>query len=259
MYSNKCQKLIIILVFLLGHTAFINAKRRRERKTSQKIVPAALQLKHPVSIKIFCTAALTAYDYAPRMRQYMRSLETLINYGFEPYIVESCSPQSPTFLDNYSKHVLYTKSNNPTHSKSGNEAHSMLIGLKHFNFDPEDMIIKLTGRYTLESDEFIRLVAKNLDADVIIRAWNDSDAYTGLFAMRAKYLMDFIYGLDIERMGKQPIAIEHAIGAYVTKMRQDGKKVIYLARVYDYLPICTVHRTALVMRGFCHVLENTNN
>ncbi len=203
--------------------------------------------KQKQTIRIVCTAALIPQKYEERKRQYIRSLKKLKEMGYDPYVIEPCQ-KGPTFLDEYCNHVCYTQSNNPAWARGKgnygiNEAISLNIGLQYFNFDSEDIIIKLTGRYTLEKDEFIRLVENNSQADAVVRAWNEGDAYTGLFAIRLKYFIDFLNnGINIAEMERGPIPLEHFFGAYITKMRKKGAKVFYIPRVYDYLPIWTPHR-----------------
>lgn len=199
--------------------------------------------KRNESIKILCTAALIPNDYESRKNQYIQSLLLLKRHGCDPYLVESVAP-GPTFLDEYCNHVCYTHSNNTTFKSKGlNEALSMLIGLKKFKFDPNDTIIKFTGRYQLASDEFIRLAEDNPDADAIVRAWNTWDAYTALFAMKTKYLLDFLENyIDYKKLHYVDFCIEHLFGSYIEKMKQEGAKIIYIPRVYDYLPIATATR-----------------
>lgn len=192
---------------------------------------------------LVCTAAIIEKNCEERKKQYIESLILLKKHGCNPHVIESCQ-QGPTFLDEYCDHVCYTQSNNPTYTNYGiNEAISLNIGLRYFNFDPEDIIIKFTGRYSLISDEFIKLVENNLDADAIVRAWNDGDAYTALFAIKLKYFLDFLSNnINFEMMEHRHTPFEHFFGAYITKMRTQGAKIIYLERVYDYLPIWTSHR-----------------
>lgn len=225
MNNNKCLFLFISLCLnaqnLLSHSKY-----------------------HP-SIKIVCTSALTPKNYEERKKQYIRGLSLLRDHGCDAYLVESIA-SGPTFLDEYCNHVCYTHSNNASLVNYGiNEAVSLNIGLQRFNFDPEDMIIKLTGRYPLESDEFIRLVEKNLDADVIARVWNEDDVCTGLFAIRLKYFLDFLNNyVDHARMDKYNIPLEHYFGSYVTKIKKEGAKIVYLPRMYDYIyvPSCFPNR-----------------
>jgi hypothetical protein len=119
----------------------------------------------------------------------------------------------------------------------------MNIGMESFNFAPDDMIIKITGRYILKTDEFISLVKKNLDADIIARVWNDSDAYTGCFAIKAKHLRNFLTSyyfpmICVEKnqnhcMGSQ--CIEHALGQYISLMK-NTLNIVYWPKLPEYMP-----------------------
>lgn len=112
----------------------------------------------------------------------------------------------------------------------------MRIGLEHFKFDPETIIIKITGRYPLETDDFLHLVENNLDADVIVKTYHQDGDCTGLFAMRQKYLLDFLRNyLDFKKMEREMISLEWYFGAYVTKIKKQGAKVIYMEKMYDYI------------------------
>jgi hypothetical protein len=157
-------------------------------------------LVHSKPIKVLYTAAIIPQEFEYRKHCYIRNLQLLKQYGCDVYVVESCQ-SGPTFLDDFCDHVCYTKSNDPSSLTSYNEATSMKIGLQQFNFDPDEMIIKVTGRYVLEKDDFISLVKNNLDADVIARKWDDKqfadgriqhDAYTGCFDIKVKCLHDVI-------------------------------------------------------------------
>ena len=190
-------------------------------------------------IKIVCTSALTPTHYETREQQYKYALSLLKEkHKLDFYLVESIA-SGPTFLDEYCDHVLYTRSNNASILNHGvNEAVSLRIAFEEFNFDPETIIIKLTGRYTLESDEFIRLVEKNLDADVIARVWSDGATHTGLFAMRLKYWLDFLDNfIPYQEMIEKMTPVEHCIGRYIAKIKKEGAKIIYLPRMYSYIHI----------------------
>lgn len=202
--------------------------------------------KRNETVKIFCTAALIGSDYESRKREYIRGLNLLRGHGCDPYLVEAAAV-GPTFLDEYCNHVCYTRSNSTGYiSKGLKEAHSLLVGLKQFKFNPNDMIIKFTARYQLVSDEFIQLVEDNPDADAIVRAWHENDAYTALYAMKLEYLLDFLENyVDYNKLAHIDFCIEHLFGAYITKIKAEGAKIIYIPRVYDYLPIATPTRLRL--------------
>lgn len=119
----------------------------------------------------------------------------------------------------------------------------MLIGMEYFNFAPEDMIIKITGRYVLKTDEFISLVKKNSEADIIARVWNNSDAYTGCFAIKAKHLRTFLIDYYFPMICAQKnqnrcignSIIEHAFGHYISLMK-NTLNIVYWPKLPEYLP-----------------------
>lgn len=188
-------------------------------------------------IKIVCTAALTSRNYEERKQQYIKSLSLLNYYALDPYFIESLA-HGPTFLDEYCNHVCYTQSNDASLVNYGiNEVVALQIGLKHFNFDPETIIIKLTGRYPLESDEFVRYVENNFDADAIVKTWDEGTyACTGLFAMRLNYFLDFLnHHVNYQIMEEYLIPLEYYFATYISKIEREGAKIVYLPKMYDYI------------------------
>lgn len=185
------------------------------------------------AIKILFTAAIIEDPNGSRQACYIRNLQYLKRYGCDVYVVESCQ-QGPTYLDQYCDHVCYTKSNNKNETKSNNEVNSMLIGMKYFNFDIDDMIIKVTGRYVLEDDQFISLVKNNLEADIIARIWNEKDAYTGYFAIKMKHLINMLnHYYDVYNTKNKYYAVEHALGDYIT-LNKNHLYVIPIPKLYNY-------------------------
>jgi hypothetical protein len=185
------------------------------------------------SLKVLFTAAILEENYASRKADYISNLQKLKAYGCDVYVVESCQ-SGPTFLDKYCEHVCYTKSNDPSQTKSFNEVNSMLIGMEYFNFEPSDMVIKVTGRYVLEDDRFIALVKKHLDADVIARRWSEMDAYTGYFAIKHRCFIEMLdHYYQIYNTESKYYAVEHALGNYLT-LNKERLKIVPLTRLYDY-------------------------
>ena len=142
-------------------------------------------------VRIILTAALADRHYELRKEQYIESFNLLYGYGYENvYVVESLKKQGPTFLDDYSYNVFYSHANNPSLLPGYNESVTLLDALYHFNFDPDDIIIKLTGRHHFVSDEFLRYVEKyQLEADMFVKVQNPRELHTIAFGMRCKYLI----------------------------------------------------------------------
>lgn len=176
-------------------------------------------------LRIVCTAALLDHQFDMRKKEYIKSLNTLANYGFKEnvYVVEAIKGVGPTFLDQHSKNVFYSKAHDfnvkDIRNKGINEARTLLDGLDYFNFHPNDMILKLTGRYRLKSNKFIKLIKQNPDVDIFVKVIHNGDwPITGCFAMRYRYMRDLLENLDYRYMEENFVYIEHKVMEYINKM-----------------------------------------
>jgi hypothetical protein len=185
-------------------------------------------------IKVVCSAALLNNQFEFRKQQYIKCFEILTQYGYpKPFAIEAFLKKGPSFLDDYCKDVFYAQSNNLSLKNKGvNEGRTMLEGLKHFNFAPNDMVVKLTGRYFFSNDSFLRTVENNPDADAIVRQtilWDKENIVTGCFALKNHYLIDFLEHLDFEKMERNMIDIEWEMKLYIQKIiREKNAKVIFV-------------------------------
>jgi len=135
---------------------------------------------------------------------------------FEFYIVENNGPRN-TLLDSIEQaRVFYTHTNtNPALEKKGmKEFNDIMLLADKYEFEDEDIIIKMTGRYTLESIHFLECIINEKDdydafikwmnvcthetdyikwINVSARETEEYDCILGLFALRYKYLEEFNY------------------------------------------------------------------
>lgn len=164
---------------------------------------------------IFTTCISARYaDVVEREQVYYKtitaSLKTLAGLPIEFYIVEN-SGKRRTLLDDISGvHLLYTDTNAIQYTGSNPDAETGLKPMKEmmdilkvceaFEFDEEDMIIKLTGRYGLENPPtFLENLIKNHEKyDAFIKflnictmSYDTDDCILGLCAIRYKYLQEF--------------------------------------------------------------------
>lgn len=191
--------------------------------------------------RILLTAALTDVHYEFRKDEYIQSFNMLTSLGYEEfYIVEALKKEGPTFLEDFSPHVFYATVNDSDCKNQGvNESRTILEALDHFNFDPEDIIIKLTGRHRLISDFFIKTVENNPEYDAFITychdlypAWIDGMVPTMCFAMRCKFLREMYAEIDYYRMQQENIPIEWIVPAFITRKCDEEKmKVMVLDKL----------------------------
>lgn len=181
-------------------------------------------------VRLVLSAALTDSYFEFRKKQYIKALNIYSQCGYKnPYIIEAVKKDGPTFLDNYSTHVFYSKANIPQLANKGiNENLTLLDGMAHFNFAPDDMIIKITGRYHLLSDYFLRTVEKNQDYDAIVKIDKSGHLRTLCFAMKYKFLKEMYESLDYKSLERNLISVEVVCGEYITKKIKDGTLKVLL-------------------------------
>lgn len=184
-------------------------------------------------IQVMCTAALIKDSFEVRQKEYVQSLGVLKHYGYEPYVVEAICPKGPTFLDNYSQHVCYSNVNNAKlRNKGVNEARSMMVALQQFNFDDNDIIIKLTGRHCFASDAFFKIIQNNPEVDAFVLYPDQyGNISTICFALRCNYFKGMLLHFDLRKMERRMINIETELNLYIQKMKKVGMKVMYLHKM----------------------------
>lgn len=202
----------------------------------QIIIACAIFFIKPLcaDIKIVCTAALTDAYFEFRKEQYIHSFNVLKQFGYTDfYVIEALKKTGPTFLEEHAPKVFYATVNNPKLRNNGiNEAMCLLEGCAHFKFDPEDIIIKLTGRHSLISNNLLKIVENNPNLDAVVRVNADGNAYTLGFAMRYKYLKEMFETIDYAPLDRLMIPLEYKVGDYIKKKKREGKfNVIYVEKL----------------------------
>lgn len=155
------------------------------------------------------------------LEQIRRSLAAVAHYPFSVYLVENNGPRQTAFDRIEGVNLFYTNTNaNRAFVKKGmKEFHDLVLIGDKYDFEDDDIIIKLTGLYTLEDpNTFLKIIVqheKYYDAfikwmDVIQEKYVYDDCCLGLYAIRFRYLTDFNY---IEMATHE--SMEHIFARYV--------------------------------------------
>jgi hypothetical protein len=158
------------------------------------------------------------------LRTIMQSLETMKGLPIEVYIVENNGERRTLLNDISGVHLVYTDTNQIPYTGSNPDAQTGLKGMKEmldihrvcdlFNFDEEDIVIKMTGRYSLEAPQlYVRTVIEqepNYDAfikflNICTMKYDPTDCVLGLFAIRYKYLQNFNPRFMLEQPSSEQI------------------------------------------------------
>jgi hypothetical protein len=202
----------------------------QDKANIQVDMPKLLKLMKR-NIHVVCTAALIPRRYEQRKNQYIRALRRIVEFGYHPYIVESCV-QGPTFLDDWSKDTLYSQTNDVSLKNKGvNEFKSLLYAFNDWNFDDDDIIVKLTGRYFFQADAFIRSLENmdNIDCAakfVTVPVTGVDAVLTGCFAMRFGLFKEMLEFFDYDELERAMICVEHVVGPYLNNLSKKGYNVI---------------------------------
>ncbi len=222
-----------IIISILTATVLV-APLSAQVPNESEIMPIEQKATPSSNIRILLGAALTPAYFDFRKNQYITTFNQLKSLGYEDfYVVEALSKLGPTFLNEHCKNVFYSTANNPRFKNNGiNEARTLHEASHHFKFAPDDMIIKLTGRYQLINDSFFKLVKDNPDTDVFVRVNEYGDVFTLCYAMRCKYFQEMYAQMDYEKMERQWINVEREVGNYIKRKKQQGNfKVIYVEKL----------------------------
>jgi hypothetical protein len=158
---------------------------------------------------IITTSIVNRFTNEPddhRKNTYLDSIRktlALLSEDVKPIIVEN-NGQRTTYLDDIGIPIYYTNNNEISGTHKGvNELEDVKSVIKAFDIQDDDMIIKLTGRYHLLNDSFLKLIACNPDKDAFVSFFNvhrriymDYDCVLGMVAIRCKLLKDFSYSID---------------------------------------------------------------
>jgi len=197
------------------------------------LLMSLISLQAVAQIRIVLSAALTEASYELRKQQYIDSLLIFKKMGYENvYVIEAIKRHGPSFLDDYTTNVYYSLANDATYKNIGtNEARTLLDGLNQFNFDPDDMIIKFTGRYQLLSDSFIKLVQNNPDYDAFVHFHPNGNIYTLAFAMKCKHVCEMYASMDLVKMEREWICVETEAANYIRRKQKEGNfKVLHVEK-----------------------------
>jgi hypothetical protein len=152
-----------------------------------------------------------------REREYREGIQALQNSLKEfpslkansKIIIVENNGKRPTFLEEFGEDVLYTDNNFPKqiYNKGVKEIMDVIAVMDKYNIQGDDMVVKVTGRYTiLPNSPFMKTIAeRSPDLSAVVRVgWfddqygkpslkDDTAVVTGLVALKAKYVRQIQY------------------------------------------------------------------
>ena len=154
-------------------------------------------------------------DKKSRMQTYVHHIRASLSHlppEIQPIIVENSAKNAPTYLDGISRApVVYTQNNldaTKTQHKGITELADIHAIMSQFHIADDDIVIKLTGRYCVQSPDFFEFVLHNQHKyDAFVKFYNVcthqfmyDDCVLGMYALKAKQLREFRYSTETENV-----------------------------------------------------------
>ena len=167
-----------------------------------------------ITVSVF-NKSIEYYNYDQREQTYLKNIRKTLEMcpsTIKPIIVEN-NNLSESYLDVFECDVCYTDNNRiKYHHKGVNEMMDIQTVIDRYEIQDEDMIIKITGRYTLLNDTFFQQVLRE-KADAYFKFFSvgglifiETDCVMGLWAVKCKYLRDFQYVNFYHKSGEMEFA-----------------------------------------------------
>jgi hypothetical protein len=169
---------------------------------------------------------------AKRKTEYLAAITESLSHlpeEIQPIIVEN-NGERDTYLDHFTHagtpvSVLYTTNNNRNSNKGMIELLDIKEVITQFGIRDDDMVIKLTGRYTVKSPEFFKEVQMNPHAalvkfyNVCTFKFDPHDAVLGLYAVQAS-LLKYWSHLTMNYYPSAEVAFAHHIRLHTTSIKE---------------------------------------
>jgi len=168
---------------------------------------------------ILCLSTALIFDnisVEQRMNEYQECFNILKKFGYKDfYIVETVVTESP-FMEKNSDKVYYTNVNGKFRNRGSNYVNGFKKFLNENSFGDDDIIIHITGRYPLITDNFIKKVI-NLDKQKIgsFRKDEYNQFHLFMFALRYKILKNLLNSIDVPHMERNMINLERIFSDYL--------------------------------------------
>jgi hypothetical protein len=150
-----------------------------------------------------------------RIEEYIECFNIIKSFGYNFTIVETVLDSFPLF-EEYSN-VIYTNVNNNSYRNRGsNYVNAFRKALDCYNFDDDDIIIHITGRYPLVDDSFLKM-CENLSSefDGCFAVDNFNQCYLFLYALRYKKLKSILDSIDVNQLENSNMCLEKIFFEYI--------------------------------------------
>lgn len=151
-----------------------------------------------------------------RINEYLKTINWLDQYRKKHKItfLETVATKD-SFIEKHFP-VYYSCNHNPRFMNKGANLGNSLKNFFSNNKVDEDLVVQFTGRYNFADDYFFSTIESNPGYDFYGKWFEHGDQYfTGAFAMRTEYMIDWLNTTDWNYLNDAMINIEQSVRRYV--------------------------------------------
>ena len=191
-------------------------------------------------MKIIYTSAMINQKKDLRLCQYRRSHESLVSlFGNNSITIVECYAQNikdVSEITDLGSELFITRTHKPD---IRNKGVLEILGMKKFlnetKIDEDEILLKITGRYTLSDTSIVRALEEDKSAVFAGRLTdNNTQIFTGCFSIRKRTLSNFFNNVDLDHMEKNMINFEKTLKDYLSIIEE---KSIFLNKINIEAPI----------------------
>jgi hypothetical protein len=151
-----------------------------------------------------------------RIAEYEECFNIIKGFGYEDFYIVETALSNSDFLEKHSKNVFYTNVNGKYNNRGTNYVNAFKKFLNQNNFNYDDIIIHITGRYPLTDDSFFKNCL-NLEKEKIGCFKKDAhnQFYLFLYGMRFKDLKGLLNSINVDFMERNMINLERLFSQYI--------------------------------------------
>lgn len=151
-----------------------------------------------------------------RIAEYEECFNIIKGFGYEDFYIVETALSNSDFLEKHSKNVFYTNVNGKYNNRGTNYVNAFKKFLNQNNFNDDDIIIHITGRYPLTDDSFFKNCL-NLEKEKIGCFKKDAhnQFYLFLYGMRFKDLKGLLNSINVDFMERNMINLERLFSQYI--------------------------------------------
>lgn len=187
-------------------------------------------------MKVIFTTALIEKMFEVRKKEYIDSFKSISNFiNKENINILECYSSTPLFLSEFNTFIYFSNTHQNTIKNKGVLEFQAIDKFLIENKLDENYLMKITGRYKLLSEYFLKTFYENSDYDFYGKLVdNDTQVFTGCFIIKNLILQEFLSKIDFNLLENNMVNIEKSLFDFLKK---ENKKCFFVDKINIEAPI----------------------